>query len=91
MKRIPLNEVLLSIIFLVQKRKELALIESKLCITDSWHSDIREYYQSLSSLFLYNQKLSKKEECFQALLNFEITDEIRNSDPSKLEQFIFEY
>lgn len=107
MKTISMNEKLLSIICMVQAAKalfvnEISLVDygSKIenaAYTDRMRSDkdwlqrTENYYYSMSNELIDEVELKKNTYCFRAIIDFQVTDEMLNTKPNKLDQFWFSY
>jgi hypothetical protein len=88
---LKLNSKLLSVLLLVRKRKELALVESDLEFTTSWYADTRESFFALPDRLVSGLGLAKNIKCFRAIEGFRVPEEWLTTEAHELNQFEFCY
>ena len=107
MKTLEMNEQILSIISMIQSAKALFLSEldlvryethikeqsyTKRMVSDSdWLTRTRNYFFAIDDTFVKSLGLKKNEYCFEALLRYEVTDEMKNTNFDELNKFSFTY
>jgi hypothetical protein len=91
MKTLKLNSKLLSVLQLIQYRKQLALVESQLELTSDWYSDTRSSFFSLPDDLISEVGLVKNEFCFRAIESLTVPKEWLSTEASLLNKFEFSY
>jgi hypothetical protein len=91
MSTLTLNDKLLSVLQLIQFRKNLALVESQLELTSDWYADTRESFFSLPDDLVDGLGLAKNEMCFRAIEALTIPKEWLTTEAHELNKFEFSY
>lgn len=101
MTKLPLNENLLAVICMVQAAKNLYIAELKIVRkgvyvtgmepSDDWYTRTRKYFSAIDTEFLRSLGLKKNEYCFESILDFDVTDEIRSTLYDDLGKFTLKY
>lgn len=107
MKSVPLSEKLLSVICMVQSAKalfvnEVVLVNYKSHIKfpayangmkseSDWITRTRNYFFAIDDSLIASLELKKNEYCFDALLRYVVTDEMKNTESDELNKFSFIY
>lgn len=91
MKTIPLNLHLLLFIEAVQARYRLAILEEQLGFTRDRYADLKAYFSGVDKDRLASLGLCTSQYCLEAVMNFEVTPELRAATPEVLAQYDFSY
>jgi hypothetical protein len=88
---LKLNSKLLSVLQLIQYRKRLAIVESRLELTSDWYADTRGSFFSLPDNLVNDLGLAKNEMCFRAIEGLIIPKEWLSTEAHELNKFEFSY
>lgn len=107
MTTLKMNEQLMAVICMVQSAKDLFLNEldlvrygttiedqaytAHMVSEDDWAARTRNYFFAIDDAFVDSLGLKKNEYCFEALLRYDVTDEMKNTDYDELGKFTFTY
>lgn len=91
MKSLKLNGKLLNLIHLIQAKKTLSLNESQMNLTSDWHNATKQYFEALDNKLIDDLGLAKNYYCLEAILAFNITDEMNRTNTEDLGKFSFSY
>lgn len=91
MKTLPLNLHLLLFIEAVQARYRLAILEEQLGFTRDRYADLKAYFSGVDKDRLAALGLCPSRYCLEAVMNFQVTEDMRAATPDMLEQYRFSY
>lgn len=107
MKTVPMSEKLLSVICMVQSAMHLFLDEVNLVRYEAdiegqsytkgmesksdWKTRTRNYFFAIDDSLVNSVGLVKNEFCFEALLRYEVTEEMKHTHFDELGKFTFSY
>lgn len=92
LRHVPLCSKLLQVIAVVQTKAKLGLREGILFEDKTdWRGNAEKYFYALPDELIESLKIKKNKLCFQAILDFKITDEIACTNRGQLGRFVLVY
>ena len=91
MANLIMTPVLLDTICAILDKKSLAINESRIGLLSDWRASVKDYFYALPDRLTRDIGLSKNLLCFEAIVEFNISDEMLNALPEDISNFSFSY